>query len=80
LAELFINYILDGDVGRTLSAYLNSASPNQATLDKTAQSVRNNPWIYPPLSLRQRLFYLTDISQQAAQIYTDAWAEIMKNR
>jgi putrescine transport system substrate-binding protein len=80
LAEQFINYTLDADVGMTISTYLLSASPNQATLDRTNATIRNNPWIYPPESVRRRMFYLTDVSQQAAQTYEDAWAAVMKLR
>lgn len=77
LAEKFINYILDPQVGARLSNYIRYASPNQAALPFINQADRDNPAIYPSPAIRSRLFLVTDLSPQATLLYEQAWAEVL---
>jgi spermidine/putrescine transport system substrate-binding protein len=77
LAESFINYILDAQVGATLSNYTRYSSPNTAALPYVSEADRNNPALYPQADLRQRLFYITDVGPEATQLYDQAWSEVL---
>jgi spermidine/putrescine transport system substrate-binding protein len=77
LAEAFINYLLEPEVGAQLSNYVQFASPNQAALPFIAEADRSNPNLYPSTEMMRRLFYTTDLGAHANQVYNDIWAEIL---
>lgn len=47
LAELFINFMLEPEVGVSNSEYIGYASPNSATVALLDEEIRNNQLIYP---------------------------------
>ena len=53
LAEAFLDYILDPQVGADISNYTAYASPNQAAIDEKLIDARmlDNPSIYPPADI-----------------------------
>lgn len=77
LAEVFINYVLDPQVGADISNYTAYASPNQAAIDAGLidPDYLDSPIIYPPEDSRQNLFYVLPLPD-ASQYYNDAWDEI----
>lgn len=77
LAEAFINYILDPQVGADISNYTAFASPNQAAIDAGLidPAYLDSPIIYPPEDSRHNLFYILPLPD-AEQYYNDAWDEI----
>lgn len=77
LAEKFINYILEPEVGAALSSYVRYASPNRAALPLLPVSDRNDPALYPSDEVRQRLFFLADNGPEAARLFEQAWADIL---
>lgn len=77
LAEKFINYILDPEVGAVLSNFVQYGTPNKASIPFINEEDLNNPAIYPPASVRDRLFFLVDVNLAAAELYDQAWEEIM---
>ncbi len=77
-AELFLNYLLEPEVGAALSNYVKYASPNQAALPFINEEDRNNPGMYPPDDVRARLFFLADVGP-AAQLFDDAWNDVLAN-
>lgn len=79
LAESFINYLLEPAVGAALSNYVQYATPNQAALPFINEEDLNNPAIYPPDEVRQRLFFLIDVNLAADAIYEDTWTDILAN-
>lgn len=76
LAERFMNYILDPDVGATLANYTHYSTPNRAALSRIDQTDRNNPALYPTEQLRRRLFFLVDVGGDAAGLYAAAWHDV----
>ena len=48
LAELFINFMLEPEVGVSNSEYIGYASPNSAAVALLDEEIRNNTLIYPP--------------------------------
>jgi len=77
LAEKFINYILDPQVGAKLSNYIHYASPNIASLPYIDEDDLNNPIIYPPMDIRSRLFFAVDLGEKVTRFYEDAWNAII---
>lgn len=78
-AEKFMNYLLEPEVGAALSNYLHYASPNLAALPFLNEEDLSDPGMYPPEEVRARMFFLADLGS-AAQLYTDAWNDVMANR
>jgi len=77
MAEQFIDYILDPEVGAILSNYVQYGTPNKESLPLINVFDLNNPAIYPPDSVRDRLFFLVDVNLAAAEVYNQAWEEIL---
>lgn len=77
IAEQFINFILQPEVGAALSNYVQYGSPNLAALPLINPEDLNNPAIYPPDDVRQRLFFLVDVNLAASDIYEQYWQEIL---
>jgi spermidine/putrescine transport system substrate-binding protein len=78
LAEQFINYILEPEIGAQLSNYTQYGTPNATSLPYIDQELLNDPAIYPPASVRERLFFQVDVSLAATQLYDQAWTEILE--
>ena len=77
MAELFINYILDPQVGATLSNYTQYASPNLASYPLLDPEIRDNPAIYPPEDVLQRLFFLVDVGPEIQEFFNQAWDAVL---
>jgi len=60
-AHRFINYIMDAAVAAAMTNDLKFASANAAALPKIDPALRDDPAIYPPPEVRQRLF--TDVAR-----------------
>jgi spermidine/putrescine transport system substrate-binding protein len=80
LGQQFINYILEPEIGAELSNYVQYGTPNKASLPFIHEEVLNDPAVYPPESVRERLFFLVDVNVAATQIYEQAWNEILEGR
>ena len=77
LAEQFLNFILDPEVGAKLANYTHYSSPNAAALPMINAEDRNNPALYPNDLLRSRLFFLVDVGSDGNRLYQEAWEEIL---
>ncbi len=77
LAEVFMDYILDPQVGANLSNYTAYGTPNQASLDLGLidEELLNDPGIYPSEETEERLFFIADVPS-VEQDYNDAWEEV----
>ena len=74
LAEAFIDYVLDSQVGADISNFTAYASPNQAAIDNglIEQSYLSNASIYPDANVTKSLFYVVS-SPEIAPIFTQNW-------
>jgi len=79
MAETFINYLLEPEVGATLTNYVQYGSPNQASLPYIEEDVLNDPAIYPSDAVRERLFFLVDVGMGIDESYQLAWEEILSD-
>jgi spermidine/putrescine transport system substrate-binding protein len=61
LANVFINFILDANVGARLSDFTRYPSPNAASTPLIDADLRADPSVYPDSATMQRLEFLRDI-------------------
>lgn len=78
-AEVFINFILDAQVGARLANFTRYASPNAAALPFVDEALRANPAIYPDSALMERLQVLRDVGRARAQ-YDRIWTRLRAAR
>lgn len=78
LAEVYIDYILNAQVGAELSNYTAYGSPNQAAVDQGLidEALLSNPGIYPTEEAQANLFFIRSVGD-AAQLYNEAWSEVL---
>lgn len=79
LAMVFIDYILDAQVGADISNYTAYASPNQAAIDEGLidADYLENPGIYPDAETAGNLFVIEEAAEEVEQTYNDAWEELL---
>ncbi|MGL5080801.1 MAG: polyamine ABC transporter substrate-binding protein [Microcoleaceae cyanobacterium] len=77
LAEKFINFILEPEVGARISNFINYGSPNKTAIEQKLIKAENlsNPGIYPSEEVFAKLKYLKDVGE-SLRLYDEAWAEI----
>ncbi len=77
LAEQFINYLLEPEVGAALSNYVRYGSPNQAAIPLLNEADRTDTAIYPQQSVRDRLFLMTSIGMVGEQLFERQWEQVL---
>jgi spermidine/putrescine transport system substrate-binding protein len=77
LAEKFINFVLEPEVGAKISNYVKYGSPNKAAIAQglIEEEDLKNPSIYPSPDVFKKLKYTDDIGK-ATELYDDAWTEV----
>src|ERR1041385_3211337 len=77
LAQVFIDYILDKQVGADISNFTAYASPNQAAIDGGLidESYGSNPAIYPDATTLQNLFFIKS-DPALAPVYDQDWQQL----
>lgn len=75
LAEKFINFILDPEVGARLSNYNQYATPNEAAKAHINPDDLANPAIYPPDEMMQKLEFVNDVGEDAV-LYDEIWTHV----
>ena len=77
LAEVFIDYLLDAQVGADISNYTAYGSPNRAAIEQGLidAELLENPGIYPSDETLENLFIAVQDSE-LEQVYNDAWDEV----
>jgi spermidine/putrescine transport system substrate-binding protein len=75
MAEAFINYILDAEVGAQLSNFNQYATPNKASLDRIKPEDRANTAIYPSPEVMAKLEYLQDLGDKT-KLYDEIWTRL----
>jgi spermidine/putrescine transport system substrate-binding protein len=77
LAEVFIDYILNPQVGADISNYTAYASPNQTAITEGLidSQYLDNPAIYPDQQVQSKLFFIRSDAQRTS-IYSDMWTKV----
>ncbi len=76
LANRFINFILDAEVGAQLSNYNRFATPNAAALPLIDPEDRKNPAIYPDEETFAKLGYLKVLSGEELRLIDALWTTV----
>jgi spermidine/putrescine-binding protein len=71
-AQTFINFILDAFNGAELTNYNYYASPNAASAEFISEAILEDPAIYPPQDVRDRLEFFEDLGDFGTY-YADAF-------
>jgi len=74
-AHEFINYILDAEVGAELSNYTYYGCPNEASFPMIDKEAREDPAIYPPEPVFERLEVIEDLGE-ATRDYERRFTEV----
>ena len=71
----FINYLLEPEVGATITNYTYYASPNEAASEFILEEILSDEGIYPPSEVEANLEWLEDVGD-AIFIYDEVWTAI----
>jgi len=75
-AELFINYLLRPEVAAKISNFTWYASPVQAAEEYIDPEILEEPAIYPPPEVMERLEWIEDVGEANA-LYDRIWTEVL---
>jgi spermidine/putrescine-binding protein len=74
-AEVFINYLLRPEVSAKISNYTWYASPNDAAKQFISTEILEDPAIYPPQEVMDKLEFIRDVGESTT-LYDRIWTEI----
>ncbi len=74
-AEVFINYLLRPEVGAAISNFTWYASPNAAAEEFIDAEILEEPAIYPPPEVMDKLEWIKDVGE-ATPLYERMWTEV----
>jgi len=74
-AEVFINYLLRPEVSAMISNFTWYASPNDAANQFISAEILEDPAIYPPQEVMDKLEFIRDVGD-ATTLYDRIWTEI----
>ena len=74
-AEVFINYILDPEIGAQLTNFNYYGSPNAAAFPMILDEIKEDPGIYPPEETMAKLEFLSDLGE-GTLLWDRIWTEI----
>jgi spermidine/putrescine transport system substrate-binding protein len=75
LAEQFVNFCLEPEIGARISNFTQFASPNLAARPFLKPDDLKNPAIYPPPELRERLEVVEHLGTNA-RLYDEVWTQV----
>jgi len=79
-AHAFINDLLDPHVIAKVSAYVGYANPNPASQQFMDPELVNNPEVYPPQAVLDKLYISSTQSPQTMRLMTRAWSKVKSNK
>ncbi len=74
-AEQFINFLLRPDIGALLSEWNYYASPNAAAEEQLGEEFLNDPSVYPPAEVLERLHFIEPLGEFES-VYQRLWDEV----
>ena len=79
LAHQFINFILDAENGAALSNFTQFPTPNEASKEFVTPEDLENPAIYPPEEMADRLYFVSPISGRDLELIDAVWTNVQGN-
>ena len=75
-ALLFMNYIMEPKVIADISNFVTYANPNTASLSMVDKTISGNPNIYPPASVKAKLYGFKLLNPAVDRVVTRVWTKI----
>ncbi len=75
-AHKFLNFIFDADVGAGIAKTIQFATPNKAARDKSEESYKNNPAIFPPEELIKKCEAPAYLGEEVTKLRDEIWTRI----
>lgn len=75
-AHAFINYLLDPKVIAEVSDYVGYANANTKAGELMDQDVRNDPSVYPPQAVLDRLYISVELPVKVQRLMTRSWVKV----
>lgn len=72
-AEIYINFLLRGDIALANAEYMCYATPNQAVLDNEEYSLRDNEMLYPDEESAPPTEYFHNLNSEMLMLMTSLW-------
>ncbi|HIP73073.1 MAG TPA: spermidine/putrescine ABC transporter substrate-binding protein [Anaerolineae bacterium] len=72
----FMNYLLEPEVAGTITNYVYYSSPNTAADAFIDEELLNDPSIYPPPEIREKLAWLTEVDEATLLLYDQLWTAV----
>lgn len=74
-AHAFINHLMEPEVAANNANYVNYATPNLAALPLGKDEVKNDPGIYPPPEVKQKLFPSLAYGEEFQRLMNRMWTK-----
>ncbi len=74
-AEMYINFVLDPEVGKMLGEYNYYATPNKESLAIADPDYKSNPLVFPPPEIREKLRFIKPLGEFES-VYQRMWDEV----
>ena len=74
-AEMYINFVLDPEVGKMLGEYNYYATPNKESLKIADPEYKENPLVFPPDEIRAKLRFIKPLGEFES-VYQRMWDEV----
>lgn len=72
----FMNYLLEPEVAGTITNYVYYSSPNAAANEFIDEELLNDPSIYPPADVQEKLVWLTEVNEESIHLYDELWTAV----
>lgn len=72
----FINFLLTPGAGKQLALAQGHAITNAEAKKRLPAAIRNNPLVYPPLSILKHGFFQRDLNDNSLIIYNNYWQQL----
>ncbi|NRH28093.1 polyamine ABC transporter substrate-binding protein [Pseudomonas sp. MS19] len=79
-AHAFINYLLQPEVIAQVSNYVGYANPNLKSREFMDKEVSENPAVYPPQAVLDRLFIQAEMPRKIQRVMTRSWTKIKSGK
>jgi len=79
-AHRFLDFVLRPDIAALNSNFIGYANPVPASRDRLDEAVRDDPTIYPPPEVAQRLYTISPADRAYERLRTRAWTRVTTGR
>ena len=76
-AEMFINFLLEAEVGAANAEYIGYSSPNDAALEIMDEETISDPVAYPPEEVIERTEFFVELTPEMSLLMDRQWTELL---